>query len=157
MASDHRGLDSKAEVKAMVAQGGHECIDFGTCDSNPVDYPDLAYSAATAVADGRADSAILLCATGLGMSMAANKVKGIRAATCHDEMAARLAREQKDANVLCVSGEIVGKILLRKIVEVWLSTEFTGGRHQRRIDKIKAIEEGRHPGKPGMLEREKER
>jgi ribose 5-phosphate isomerase B len=155
VASDHRGLESKEEIKAMVAQLGHECIDFGTCDSDPVDYPDLAFSAATAVAEGRADSAILLCATGLGMSIAANKVKGIRAATCHDEMAVRIAREQKDANALCISSEIVGKVMLRKIVDVWLDTEFTGGRHQRRIDKIRAIEEGRHPGKPGMAEQEK--
>jgi ribose 5-phosphate isomerase B len=157
VASDHRGLDSKEEIKAMVTGLGHECIDFGTCEGNPVDYPDLAFLAATAVTEGRADRAILVCATGLGMSIAANKVKGIRAAACHDEMAARIAREQKDANVLCVSGEIVGRVLLRKIVGVWLETEFTGGRHQRRIDKIRAIEEGRHPAKPGMLEQGQER
>jgi len=146
VASDHRGVDSKEEIKAIVAELGHECIDFGTCDSDPVDYPDLAYSAATAVVEEKVDRAILVCATGLGMNIAANKIKGIRAATCYDEMGARIAREQKDANVLCVSGETVGKVALRKIVEVWINTEFVGGRHQRRIDKIRAIEEGKRPG-----------
>ncbi|UCD48873.1 MAG: ribose 5-phosphate isomerase B [Phycisphaerales bacterium] len=157
LASDHRGVDSKEQIKAIATERGHECIDFGTCDRDPVDYPDLAYSAATAVTEGRADVAILVCATGLGMSIAANKIKGIRAATCHDETAARIAREQKDANVLCVSGEMTGRVLLRKIVEVWLDTEFIGGRHQRRIDKIRAIEEGSRLGKLGMLEEEQER
>ena len=152
VASDHRGVDSKEEVKAIVAELGHEYIDFGTSDCHPVDYPDLAYSAAIAVTDEKADMAILVCATGIGMNIAANKIKGIRAATCYDEMGARIAREQKDANVLCVSGEIVGIALLRKIVEVWLNTEFIGGRHQRRIDKIRAIEEGKHPKEAGIVE-----
>jgi ribose 5-phosphate isomerase B len=149
VASDHRGVDSKEVVKAIVTELGHKCIDFGTSDSNPVDYPDLAYSAAITVAGKKADQAILVCATGIGMNIAANKIKGIRAATCYDEMGARIAREQKDANVLCVSGEIVGTVVLRRIVEVWLNTEFIGGRHQRRIDKIRAIEEGKHPKETG--------
>ena len=149
VASDHRGVDSKEMIKAIVTELGHKCIDFGTFNSNPVDYPDLAYSAAIAVTEKKADQAILVCATGIGMSMAANKIKGIRAAACYDELGARIAREQKDANVLCVSSEIVGNVVLRKIVEVWLNTEFMGGRHQRRIDKIRAIEEGKHPKETG--------
>jgi len=143
--SDHRGFETKQQVKAIIAQMGHECIDVGTTDSNPVDYPDLAYSAAMAVSERRADRAILACATGIGMSIAANKIKGIRAAICHDELNARISRDHNDANVLCISGDQVGEVLLRKIVEVWLSTEFAGGRHQRRVNKIAAIEEGKDP------------
>ena len=143
--SDHRGFDAKQVVKAMVAQMGHECIDFGTDGTNPVDYPDLAYTVAKAVSDRTADSAILICATGLGMSIAANKVRGIRAALCHDELSAQISRDHNDTNVLCLSGDQIGEVLLRKIVEAWVSTEFSGGRHQRRVNKITAIEEGRDP------------
>ncbi|GAG40208.1 unnamed protein product [marine sediment metagenome] len=143
--SDHRGFEAKQQIKAIVAQLGHECIDVGTTDSNPVDYPDLAYLAAMAVTKEQADRAILACATGIGMSIAANKIKGIRAAICHDELNARISRDHNDANVLCISGDQVGEVLLRKIVEVWLSTEFSGGRHERRVKKITAIEEGKAP------------
>jgi len=143
--SDHRGFEAKQQIKAVVTQLGHECIDVGTNDSNPVDYPDIAYLAATAVAQKKADRAILACATGLGMSIAANKVKGIRAALCHDELSAQISRDHNDANVLCLSGDQVGEVLLRKIVETWLSTKFSGGRHLRRVKKIKAIEEGTDP------------
>jgi len=143
--SDHRGFEAKQQIKAIAAELGHECIDFGTNDSNPVDYPDLAYSVAMAVSKKQADRAILVCATGIGMSIAANKVKEIRAALCHDELSAQISRDHNDANVLCLSGDQVGEILLRKIVEVWLNTEFSGGRHERRVRKIKAIEEGKDP------------
>jgi ribose 5-phosphate isomerase B len=143
--SDHRGVDARQVVKAMVAQMGHECIDFGTDGANPVDYPDLAYVVGKAVADGQVDRAILICATGLGMSIAANKIRGIRAALCHDELSARISRDHNDTNVLCLSGDQIGEVLLRKIVEAWISTEFSGGRHQRRVTKITAIEEGRDP------------
>jgi len=143
--SDHRGFEAKQQIKAIVTQLGHECVDFGTNDSNPVDYPDPAYLAATAVSKKDADRAILICSTGLGMSMAANKIKGIRAALCHDELSARISRDHNDANVLCISGDQTGEVLLRKIVEVWLRTEFSGGRHQRRVNKIAAIEEGKDP------------
>jgi len=143
--SDHRGFETKQQVKAIITQLGHECIDVGTTDSNPVDYPDLAYLAAMAVAKEQADRAILACSTGIGMSIAANKIKGIRAAICHDELNARISRDHNDANVLCISGDQIGEVLLRKIVEVWLSTEFAGGRHQRRVNKIAAIEEGKAP------------
>jgi len=143
--SDHRGFEAKQQIKAIITQLGHECIDVGTTDSNPVDYPDQAYLAATAVSKKQTDMAILACGTGLGMSITANKIKGVRAALCHDELSAQISRHHNDANVLCVSGELLGEILLRKIVEVWLSTEFSGGRHQRRINKITAIEEGKDP------------
>jgi ribose 5-phosphate isomerase B len=143
--SDHRGFEAKQQIKAVVTQLGHECIDVGTNDSNPVDYPDIAYLAAKEVTEKKADRAILACATGLGMSIAANKVKGIRAALCHDELSAQISRDHNDANVLCLSGDQVGEVLLRKIVEVWLSTKFSGGRHLRRVKKIKAIEECTDP------------
>jgi ribose 5-phosphate isomerase B len=145
IASDHRGFGSKQIVKAIVGQMGHECIDVGTDGAAPVDYPDLAYLAGRTVADKQADRAILICATGLGMSIAANKVRGIRAALCHDELSARIARDHNDANVLCLSGDQLGEVLLRKIVEAWMTTEFSGGRHQRRVNKIIAIEQGQDP------------
>jgi ribose 5-phosphate isomerase B len=120
-------------------------MDFGTNNTNPVDYPDLAYEASMAVSQNRAERAILACATGLGMCIAANKINGIRAALCHDELTARISRDHNDSNVLCLSGDQMGSVLLRKIVEVWLETEFSGGRHERRVNKIKAIEDGREP------------
>ncbi len=143
--SDHRGYDIKQQIKAIATEMGHECIDVGTSDNNPVDYPDLAYLAATAVSNKEVDRAILACATGIGMSIAANKFNGIRAALCHDELSAQISRDHNDANVLCLSADQVGVVLLRKMVEVWLSTEFSGGRHERRVRKIEAIEEGKDP------------
>ena len=143
--SDHRGFDIKQQIMAIATELGHECIDVGTGDNNPVDYPDLAYLAATAVSKKEADRAILTCATGIGMSMSANKVKGIRAALCHDELTAQISRDHNNANVLCLSADQIGVLLLRKMVEVWLSTEFRGGRHERRVRKITAIEEGKDP------------
>ncbi len=143
--SDHRGFEAKEQIKAVICELGHECVDVGTADDNPVDYPDLAYLAAMTVANKETDRAILTCGTGIGMCITANKIKGIRAALCHDELSAQISRDHNDANVLCVSGDLIGEVLLRKIVEAWLNTEFSGGRHQRRVEKIKAIEEGRDP------------
>jgi ribose 5-phosphate isomerase B len=143
--SDHRGFNAKQLIKAIVSQMGHECVDVGTDSATPVDYPDLAYLAAKSVSEKQADRAILICATGLGMSIAANKVRGIRAALCHDELSAHIARDHNDTNILCLSGDQLGEVLLRKIVETWMITEFSGGRHQRRVNKITAIEEGRDP------------
>ena len=143
--SDHRGFKAKEQIKTIIAQLGHECIDVGASDDNPVDYPDHAYLAAQAVSKKQADRAILACGTGIGMSITANKIKGIRAALCHDELCARISRDHNDANVLCLSGDLIGEALLRKIVEVWLNTEFAGGRHLRRNKKIAAIEEGKDP------------
>jgi len=145
IASDHRGLKAKEEIKAIIRQLGLKYIDKGTSDSMPVDYPDFAYIGCKGLVDGEANQAILICSTGMDMCMVANKMKGIRATLCHDEMSARAAREQKNANVLCVSGDMVNKTTLRAIVEAWLETSFAGGRHQRRLNKIKAIEEGKSP------------
>ena len=143
--SDHRGFEAKEQVKIIITQMGHEYIDIGTSNSNPVDYPDIAYVAATGVSKKEADRAILVCGTGIGMSITANKIKGIRAALCHDELSAQISRHHNDANVLCLSGDLIGKVLLRRIVEAWLTTDFSGGRHQRRVKKIAAIEEGKNP------------
>lgn len=145
VASDHRGFAAKQQIKSILTQLGHEYTDFGTNDNNPIDYPDLAYLAATSVAQKQADRGILICATGLGMSIAANKIKGIRAVLCHDELSAQISRDHNDANVLCISGDQINEVLLRKMVEVWLNTEFSGGRHERRVRKIAAIEEGKDP------------
>jgi ribose 5-phosphate isomerase B len=144
--SDHRGFEAKEQIKAIIHQLSHESIDFGTTNNNPVDYPDVAYLAAMAVSKKQADRAILICGTGIGMCIAANKIKGIRAALCNDELTAQISRHHNDANVLCISGDMTGEVLLRKMVEVWLSTEFSGGRHKRRVRKIMAIEEGKDPG-----------
>ena len=145
VASDHRGFEAKQQIKTIITQMGYECIDFGTTYSNPIDYPDTAYLAAKAVTNKEADKAILVCATGIGMSIAANKIKQIRAALCHDELSAQISRDHNDANVLCLSGDQIGVVLLRRIVEVWLKTEFSGGRHKRRVMKITAIEEDKDP------------
>lgn len=145
VANDHRGIKAVEQIKAIIAQLGHECVDFGASGESPVDYPDVAFEAAKAVSNNVADMAILVCGTGIGMCIAANKVKGVRAALCYDELNAKISRNHNDSNVLCLSGDLLGSSALRNIVETWLSTEFSGGRHQRRIDKIRAIEEGKDP------------
>jgi ribose 5-phosphate isomerase B len=145
VSNDHRGVRSGEQIRAILAQLNHECLDFTNKEDQAVDYPDYAYEAAMAVATGKADRAILVCGTGIGMCIAANKIKGIRAALCFDELSAKFSRQHNDANVLCLSGDLLGPSMLRKIVEVWLSTDFEGGRHQRRVRKIKAIEEGKDP------------
>ncbi len=143
--SDHRGYEAKQQIKSIISQLGHDCVDVGSGNNTPTDYPDLAYLAASEVSKGQADRAILACGTGIGMCIAANKIKGVRAALCHDELSAQISRHHNDANVLCLSGDLLGEVLLRKIVEVWINTEFHGGRHQRRVDKITAIEQGKEP------------
>ncbi len=145
VANDHRGVNAIEQVKAIVAQFGHECVDFGSHGEKPVDYPDVAYQAALAVSTGQADRAILVCGTGIGMSIAANKIKGVRAALCYDELNAGISRQHNDANVLCLSGDLLGAGALRKIVEIWLTTDFSGGRHLRRVRKITEIETGNDP------------
>lgn len=145
VANDHRGANAIEQVKAIISELNHECLDFSIDTGQPVDYPDMAYLAAKAVSGQEADMAILVCGTGIGMSITANKVKGVRAALCFDELNARISRNHNDANVLCLSGDLLGTTMLRKIVETWLTTDFSGGRHQRRVNKIVAIEEGRDP------------
>ncbi len=145
VANDHRGVNAIEQVKAIIAQLNHECIDFSHTSEQPIDYPDAAFQAASMVSSGEADRAILICGTGIGMSIAANKIKGVRAALCFDELNAQISRNHNDANVLCLSGDLLGTTMLRKMVGTWLSTEFRGGRHQRRVNKISAIEGGDDP------------
>jgi ribose 5-phosphate isomerase B len=145
VANDHRGHAAIEQIKAIISQLGFECVDCSTPNGQTVDYPDTAYIATNAISEKKADRAILVCGTGIGMSMAANKVKGIRAALCYDELAAKLSREHNDANVLCLSGDLVGPTMVRKIVETWLTTDFVAGRHLRRVKKIEAIEKGDDP------------
>lgn len=145
VANDHRGYKAIEEIRAIISQLGLTCVDLSTSSDQATDYPDSAFIASKSVADNEADRAILVCGTGIGMCIAANKIKGIRAALCYDELAARLSRQHNDANVLCLSGDLIGSTTLRKIVETFLTTDFINGRHLRRVRKIQAIEDGTDP------------
>ena len=137
--SDHRGLELKESIMKLLAETGHSYKDFGGYTAESVDYPDIANEVAGAVASGDFDRGILICGTGTGMCIAANKVRGIRAASCYDVFCARRARQHNDANVLCVGSEVV-KDSISEIIDVFLNTEFEEGRHLRRMDKIRAME-----------------
>lgn len=143
--SDHRGYDAKEIVKSIITQMGHEFVDMGTTDSEPMDYPDIAYRVSSAVSKQDVDRGILICATGIGMCIAANKIKGVRAALCHDEFTAGVSRVHNNSNVLCLGADQSGEVTLRKMVEAWLTSEFSAGRHERRVAKIEAIEQGLDP------------
>ena len=136
---DHRGMDLKQFVVKLIDKSGYSCEDFGCYTTEPVDYPDIAKTVAEAVADGHFEYGILICGTGIGMSIAANKVKGIRAALCHNAFSAGRARQHNDANIICLASE-EGKALIPAIVETFLTTEFEGERHQQRLDKIRTME-----------------
>ena len=141
LACDHGGLALKNAVATYLSEHGYEIADFGTTTENSCDYPDFALAAAEAVARGECERGVFVCTTGIGISIAANKVPGIRCALCTDATCARLTREHNDANVLALGGGIVGKNLALDIVATFLATEFSGlEKHQRRIDKISAIE-----------------
>jgi ribose 5-phosphate isomerase B len=148
--SDHRGYQSKEKIKAMLTSYGHEVLDFGTDSPTSCDYSDAAYPTCEAVIDGGSDLGILLCGTGIGMSISANKVPGIRAACCHDELTAEMSRRHNNANVLCLPADLIGEELTRRIVEVWINAPFEGGRHERRIEKIAAYEEQLCQQKPEL-------
>ena len=141
LANDHAAVALKEEIKKLLDSRGLEYKDLGTNSSESVDYPVYGEAAARAVASGEAELGIILCGTGLGISMAANKVKGIRAAVCTDCFMAEMARKHNNANMLALGARVVGGGLALKIVETFLDTEFEGGRHQRRVDLISAIEE----------------
>jgi ribose 5-phosphate isomerase B len=139
--SDHRGFEVKRRVVSVVQQLGHQVLDLGPTTGESVDYPDFAFPVAQAVAEAKADRGILICGTGIGMCIAANKVKGIRAAPCHDSITAEMSRRHNDANVLCLSADLLGEELIDRMVRIWLETEFEGGRHARRIGKIRQQED----------------
>ena len=138
---DHGGLELKNEIKAHLEACGFECRDFGNYTKDSCDYPDYARPAAEAVASGECERGILVCTTGIGVSITANKVNGVRCALLHDKMSARLTREHNDTNMMALGAGVVGPMLALEIVDTWLDTPFSGvERHQRRIDKVMAIE-----------------
>ena len=139
---DHGALALKNALIAHLTKNGHEVVNFGTDTLDSCDYPDFVGPAAKAVACGDCQRGIALCTTGIGMSVAANKVKGIRCALLSDKMSARLTREHNDTNMMAMGAGVVGELLAMEIVDIWLGTEFSQGeRHQRRIDKVMALEE----------------
>ena len=140
IASDHGAYDLKERLKLRLIQQGHEIVDCGTNSTEKCDYPDYGRPAAQMVAYGECDRAILLCTTGIGMSMVANKVKGVRCALCSDTLSASMTRRHNDANVLAMGAVIVGPRLAEHIVDEFLNTDFEGGRNQRRVDKIMETE-----------------
>lgn len=141
IASDHGGFALKQQIMEYLTSIDYEYKDFGCYTADSMDYPDIAFPTAQAVASGEFDRGILICGTGIGVSICANKVKGIRCALCSDVVSAELTRQHNDSNVLAMGGRIIGVEVAKAIVKTWLGTEFTGGRHQRRIDKISACEE----------------
>ena len=140
---DHGGFSLKDAVKVYLLDKGYEVEDFGCFDESSVDYAPIAAKAAHSVADGRNTFGILICSTGIGISISANKVKGIRAALCTDDHCAEMTRRHNNANILCMGGHVVTKQTAFRMIDIFLSTEFEGGRHQRRIDQISDIENGK--------------
>ena len=140
LGSDHAGYEAKISLREHLCQQGHECLDLGTDGESSCDYPDYAAAVGRAVSLGKVDRGVLVCGTGIGMSISANKVDGVRAALCHDEQTARMSREHNDANVLCLGARILGEGQSLKIVDSWLVASFAGDRHARRVLKISALE-----------------
>lgn len=140
LACDHGGFELKEEIKAFLKIHGYEPVDMGTFNEESVDYPDFGMQVAEKVSQGILKRGILICGSGIGMSIVANKFRGVRASLVHDLYSARLSREHTDANILVLGGRVIGKELAKEIVRIWLETPFAGGRHQRRLEKIEAIE-----------------
>ena len=138
--TDHRGYAVRGKIIELLQRLGHEVEDMGTFTDQSVDYPDIAARVSGKVSRGEADRGILVCGTGLGMCIAANKFPGVRAAPCHDDLTAEMSRRHNNSNVLCLSGDLLGERLIGRMIELWLTTPFEGGRHARRVDKIAAIE-----------------
>jgi ribose 5-phosphate isomerase B len=138
--SDHRGFAVKENLVQLLKRLGHEVIDCGTHDASSVDYPDIAAVVARQVSAAEVDRGILICGTGIGMCIAANKFPGVRAAPCHDDLSAEMSRRHNDLNLLCLSADMLGEKLIDRMVEIWLRTEFEGGRHARRVEKIGQLE-----------------
>lgn len=137
---DHRGFSIRSKVIELLERLGHEVEDLGTFTSEVVDYPDVASRVAPKVGRGEVERGILMCGTGMGMCIAANKFPGVRAAPCHDDLTAEMSRRHNDTNILCLSADLLGGRVIDRMIELWLSTPFEGGRHTRRIEKIKVLE-----------------
>ena len=146
--SDHRGFEAKQRLAALLRQLGHEVVDVGPAGKDSVDYPDFAFQVAESVSKGQVERGILICGTGIGMCIAANKVAGVRAAPCHDSITAEMSRRHNDANVLCLSADLLGEGLMERMTRIWLETPFEAGRHARRVEKI-ARYEAEPPPAPG--------
>lgn len=137
---DHGGYELALKICKHLEEKGYETKFFGTFDGKSVDYPDIAYPVAKSVASGEAEKGFLICGTGIGMSIVANKVKGIRAAVCTDHFSTKFTRLHNDTNILCLGGRVLGDLFALELVDIFLETEYEGGRHQNRLDKIKKIE-----------------
>lgn len=138
--SDHRGLEVKQRLSELLQRLGHEVADEGTQTDQSVDYPDIAAIVAEKVSNGSVERGILICGTGIGMSITANKFPGVRAATCNDAVTAEISRRHNDVNVLCLAGDLLGQRSIDRLIEIWLTTAFEGGRHARRLEKISKLE-----------------
>lgn len=143
--ADHRGSDIARLLGQRLENQGHTVSLYVPEQGASCDYPEIAHAVATLVAHEKVERGILLCGTGIGMSIAANKIDGIRAAVVHDELTAELSRAHNNANVICLSADLLGQRLIEKIADVWLTRDFEGGRHERRVAKIQAIEQGNDP------------
>src|SRR5262245_34164258 len=132
--SDHRGYSAKRRLTVMLQQAGHEVVDMGTNSDESCDYPDFANPVAQAISQKKVDRGILICGTGIGMCIAANKLPGVRAALCHDSITAEMSRRHNDANILCLSADLLGDELIERMAKIWLDTDFEGGRHVRRLE-----------------------
>jgi len=141
VSSDHRGYQVKAKILEQLTELGHEGVDYGPAGGENVDYPDFAARVAQDVAQGKIDRGILICGTGMGMCIVANKFAGIRAVSCHDDLTAEMSRRHNDANIMCLSADLLGERLVNRMVEIWLTTQFEGGRHARRLEKITQFEQ----------------
>ena len=138
--SDHRGVGLRIKIRGFLENLGQDVVDLSSDEDQPVDYPDIAAAVARKVAVGEVDRGILVCGTGIGMCIVANKIPGVRAAPCHDDFTAEVTRRHNDLNVLCLSGDLIGEKLADRLVEIWLKTPFDGGRHARRNAKIAQLE-----------------
>ena len=139
--SDHRGYEIKGKIADLARRLGHEVTEMGANNAESVDYPDVAAAVAERVSNNEADRGILICGTGIGMCIAANKFPNVRAAPCHDDLTAEMSRRHNDLNVLCLSADMLGERLIDRMVEIWLNTEFESGRHARRLKKIGDLEQ----------------
>ncbi len=138
--TDHRGYSIRAQIIDLLQRLGHDVEDVGAVSGEAVDYPDIAAPVARKVSHGEVERGILVCGTGLGMCITANKFPGVRAAPCHDDLAAEMSRRHNDANILCLSADLLGEGLIDRMIEIWLATAFEGGRHARRVAKICILE-----------------
>ncbi|MBI3813696.1 MAG: ribose 5-phosphate isomerase B [Nitrospinae bacterium] len=141
IAADHGGFELKEDIKLFLKEIGYEPVDFGTHNNDSVDYPDFGIKVAEAISKGDMTKGILICGTGIGMSIVVNKFSNVRGALCNDVYTTRMSREHNDSNILILGGRVVGKGLAREMVRTWLTAKFEGGRHQKRLDKIKELEE----------------